>query len=76
MTEGGKKTLKKKTSKKKPSWKDVFLYFEMNLVFIGMFFYFPKLTVFFGNRQQSNASAEKKTFFLLMRSLNLMRALI
>ena len=38
-----------------------------------MSFYLLKLTVFFGNRQQSNASAgQKKTHrFLLMRSLNL-----
>ena len=39
------------------------------------FFYLPKLTVFFGNRQQSNARAgQKNTFFLVMRRLNLMRA--
>ena len=39
-----------------------FLSLEMNLFFFGMFFYLPKLTVFFGNRQQFNARAgQKKT---------------
>ena len=34
----------------------------MNLVFSEWFFYLPKLTVFLGNRQQSNARAgQKKT---------------
>ena len=37
----------KKTSKKKHSWKKVFLFPEMNLFFFGMFFYLPKLNVFF-----------------------------
>ena len=43
--------MKKKTSKKNIAGK----IFEMNLFFSECFFYLPKLTVFFGNRQQSNA---------------------
>ena len=46
--------------------------------FPNVFFILSKLTVFFGNRQQSNARAgqKKNLFFLVMRGLNLMRALI
>ena len=54
------------------------IYLSKGTCFFGMFFLSPKLTVFFRNRQQSDARwAEKKhMFFLVMRSLNLMRALI
>ena len=40
-----------------------------------MVFLSPEIDCFLGNRQQSNASAERKKhmFFLVMRGLNLMR---
>ena len=67
-----------KNKPKKHSWKNIFLSAEMYLFFPECVFYLPKLRVFFGNRQQSNARAgQKKTHvFLVMRGLNLMRALI
>ena len=38
----------------------MFLSLQTNLFLFEMFFYLPKLTVFFGNRQQSNARAGQK----------------
>ena len=48
-------------------------YISQNEFFFGMFFYLPKLTVLFGNGQQSNARAgqKKQMFFLVMRGVNL-----
>ena len=70
----------KKTSKKKHSWKEVFLFPEMTLFFFVLFFYPPKLFFFFRKSAtiQCVSWAEKKTqcFFLVMRGLNLMRAFI
>ena len=65
----------KKTSKKTELKKYV-LSLEMN--FFRMIFYLPKWTVFFGNWQENNARAEQKKthVFLVMRGLNLMRALM
>ena len=80
FNEGDEKKAKKQ---KKRSWNKVFLFpetCEMNLVFFVMFFYLPELNgFFFENRQQFNACAgqeKKPSFFLVMRVLNLMRALI
>ena len=46
----------------------MFFFISWNeLVFLRMFFYLPKLTVFFGNRQQSSVRAgqKKKHMFFL-----------
>ena len=55
-----------------------FLYAEINLFILECFFYFTKYWGFFGNRRQPNACArqKKQMFFLVMRCLNPMRALI
>ena len=69
----------KKHKQKKHGCKNVFLSPEMNLFFSDFFFIPQNCLFFFGNRQKFNARAGQKKntcFFLVMRGLNLMRALI
>ena len=70
--------MKKKTSKiKKIAMKMFVLSPEKNLFFFEMFFYLPKLTVFFleiGNNLMRTLG--RIFFFLVMLGTNLMRALI
>ena len=74
-----KVNVEKKNDKKKHSWKNVFYLSKLSCFFSEMFFLSPEIDCFFSeicNNQMRAPGRKKHMLFLVMRGLNLMRALI